>query len=140
MTVVTQDRLGGPGVLHLAERDRPVPGATEVLVRVRAAGVNPTDFKARTAGGLLRAEPPFVLGHDVSGVVEAVGWGVTLVEPDRAALLAVADLVATGRLRAEVSTVLPLAEAAKAHELVESGRTLGKVVLDLADRAEPVRG
>jgi NADPH:quinone reductase-like Zn-dependent oxidoreductase len=51
-----------------------------VLVRVRAAGVNPTDWKHRATGGFL-GEPPFVLGWDVSGVVEAVGIGVAAFAP-----------------------------------------------------------
>jgi NADPH:quinone reductase-like Zn-dependent oxidoreductase len=54
--------------------------------------------------------------------------GIT-VEPDRVGLEAVADLVDAGRLHPHVEYVLPLAEAAKAHELIESGRTQGKIVL-----------
>src|SRR5690606_11595122 len=67
MLAVTQDALGGPEVLKVTEVDRPVPGPTEVLVRVEAAGVNPTDWKSRARGGFL-GEPPFTLGYDVSGV------------------------------------------------------------------------
>ncbi len=81
MRVISQRRLGGPEVLGPVEARRPVAGSGEVLVRVHAAGLNPTDYKTRAFGGLLRAEPPFVLGHDVSGVVESVGWGVTVLEP-----------------------------------------------------------
>ncbi|MBB6351647.1 NADPH:quinone reductase-like Zn-dependent oxidoreductase [Nonomuraea muscovyensis] len=80
MRAISQDTLGGPEVLKTVETDRPRPGPTEVLVRVRAAGVNPTDWKTRESGGLL-GRPPFVLGWDVSGVVEAVGLGTTLWEP-----------------------------------------------------------
>ncbi|MGW4139083.1 NADP-dependent oxidoreductase [Streptomyces mirabilis] len=80
MRAISQDVLGGPEVLKEVEIDRPTPGPSEVLVRVRAAGVNPTDWKHRATGGFL-GQPPFVLGWDVSGVVEAVGVGVTLYEP-----------------------------------------------------------
>ncbi|MEU6683363.1 NADP-dependent oxidoreductase [Streptomyces sp. NPDC046832] len=80
MRVITQDVLGGPEVLKEAEVERPVPKPNEVLVRVRAAGVNPTDWKHRATGGFL-GEPPFVLGWDVSGVVEAVGIGVVAFAP-----------------------------------------------------------
>ncbi|MFI6324055.1 NADP-dependent oxidoreductase [Nonomuraea sp. NPDC050556] len=80
MTAVSQDALGGPEVLKLVEVERPEPGPTEVLVRVHAAGVNPTDWKHRASGGFLGA-PPFVLGWDVSGVVEAVGIGAALHKP-----------------------------------------------------------
>ncbi|MDV9177205.1 NADP-dependent oxidoreductase [Streptomyces sp. W16] len=75
MRVITQHTLGGPEVLEVAEVERPAPRANEILIKVRAAGLNPTDWKHRATGGFL-GEPPFVLGWDVSGVVEAVGVGV----------------------------------------------------------------
>ncbi|MEV0739421.1 NADP-dependent oxidoreductase [Streptomyces sp. NPDC050549] len=75
MRVITQHVLGGPEVLEVAEIERPAPRANEILIKVRAAGLNPTDWKHRKTGGFL-GEPPFVLGWDVSGVVEAVGVGV----------------------------------------------------------------
>ncbi|MGA5581483.1 NADP-dependent oxidoreductase [Streptomyces thermodiastaticus] len=80
MRAVGQDVLGGPEVLRLIEVERPVPRPNEVLVRVRAAGVNPTDWKHRATGAFL-GEPPFVLGWDVSGVVEETGLGVALFQP-----------------------------------------------------------
>ncbi|MFG3155973.1 NADP-dependent oxidoreductase [Streptomyces sp. NPDC048219] len=80
MRAISQDTLGGPGVLREVRLDRPEPRPNEVLVRVRAAGVNPTDWKHRANGGFL-GEPPFVLGWDVSGVVEAVGIGVAAFRP-----------------------------------------------------------
>ena len=80
MRAITQDEYGGPEVLHEAQLDKPEPGPSDVLIRVRAAGVNPTDWKHRAGPGLLR-EPPRILGWDVSGVVEAVGIGVTLHKP-----------------------------------------------------------
>jgi NADPH:quinone reductase-like Zn-dependent oxidoreductase len=80
MRAVSQDVLGGPEVLREVEVERPEPRANEVLIRVRAAGVNPTDWKHRAAGIFL-GEPPFVLGWDVSGVVEAVGFGVAAFAP-----------------------------------------------------------
>ncbi|MEV0328393.1 NADP-dependent oxidoreductase [Micromonospora echinospora] len=80
MRAVSQDSLGGPEVLRVVEVDRPEPGISEVLVRVHAAGVNPTDLWHRATGGLL-GEAPVRLGWDVSGVVEAVGLGVTMFRP-----------------------------------------------------------
>jgi len=80
MRAISQDVLGGPEVLKEVELPRPEPRTNEVLVRVRAAGVNPTDWKHRATGGFL-GEPPFVLGWDVSGVVEAVGIGVARFQP-----------------------------------------------------------
>ncbi|MFI7141025.1 NADP-dependent oxidoreductase [Streptomyces massasporeus] len=80
MRAMSQDVLGGPEVLKEVQVERPVPRPNEVLVRVRAAGVNPTDWKHRATDGFL-GEPPFVLGWDVSGVVEAVGIGVVAFAP-----------------------------------------------------------
>ncbi|MCX4885767.1 NADP-dependent oxidoreductase [Streptomyces sp. NBC_00847] len=80
MRAISQDTLGGPEVLKVVELERPEPRTNEVLVRVRAAGVNPTDWKHRATGGFL-GEPPFVLGWDVSGVVEVVGIGVVRFQP-----------------------------------------------------------
>ncbi|GAB2758662.1 NADP-dependent oxidoreductase [Streptomyces bullii] len=80
MRAISQDVLGGPEVLREVEVERPAARPNEVLVRVRAAGVNPTDWKHRANGGFL-GEPPFVLGWDVSGVVEAVGIGVARFAP-----------------------------------------------------------
>ncbi|MGV9707506.1 NADP-dependent oxidoreductase [Streptomyces sp. NPDC003483] len=75
MRKVIQSRLGGPDVLDVVDVEIPEPGPTEVLVEVKAAGVNPVDWKMRTGGGL--GDPPFSVGWDVSGVVAAVGPGVT---------------------------------------------------------------
>ncbi|MGX1563528.1 NADP-dependent oxidoreductase [Streptomyces sp. NPDC055506] len=80
MRAISQNALGGPEVLEEVEVERPAPGPNQVLVRVRAAGVNPTDWKHRATGGFL-GEPPFVLGWDVSGAVEAVGIGVVAFAP-----------------------------------------------------------
>lgn len=83
MKAISQDRAGGPEVLEVVEVDRPVPGPTEVLVRVHAAAINPHDWKTRNRGrsSYNNESLPFVLGFDVSGVVEAVGSGVTVLEP-----------------------------------------------------------
>ncbi|GAA3206084.1 NADP-dependent oxidoreductase [Dactylosporangium siamense] len=79
MRAIGQDTLGGPEVLRVVEVDRPEPGISEVLVRVHATGVNPTDLWHRATGGLLGR--PVRLGWDVSGVVEEVGLGVTWLRP-----------------------------------------------------------
>ena len=67
-------------MLRLVEVDRPEPGLSEILVRVHAAGLNPADWKHR-AHSIFLGPPPFVLGWDVSGVVESTGFGVTLFKP-----------------------------------------------------------
>ena len=79
MRGVLVTRFGGPDVLEVAEVERPSPISTEVLVRVIAAGVNPVDCKTRRGDGVARwvGPPPFIVGWDVCGVVEAMGYGVT---------------------------------------------------------------
>jgi NADPH:quinone reductase-like Zn-dependent oxidoreductase len=76
---IRQFELGGPEVLVVEDAPIPEPEATEVLVKVAAAGVNPVDWKVRAGGGLLA--PPCTVGWDVAGVVEALGRGVTWLEP-----------------------------------------------------------
>lgn len=78
---VSQDELGGPDVLKLVSLPTPEPGVSEVLIRVHAASVNPIDGANRETGAFV-GQPPFVLGWDVSGTVEAVGPGVTLYAPE----------------------------------------------------------
>ena len=70
---------GGPEVLVYEDAPRPHPDAGEVLVRVHAAGINPVDWKIREGHlkEMLHHTLPLVLGWDVSGVVEALGSGVT---------------------------------------------------------------
>ncbi|KXX60336.1 NADPH:quinone reductase [Rhodococcus sp. LB1] len=80
MRAISQDRYGEPDVLEEVRIARPDPGLSEILVSVRAAGLNPTDWRHRTSG-LFVNRLPLVLGWDVSGVVEAVGFGVTRFMP-----------------------------------------------------------
>jgi NADPH:quinone reductase-like Zn-dependent oxidoreductase len=69
MQAVVIHETGGPDVLHYEEAERPEPGDGQVLIRVHAAGVNPTDWKSRR--GLSEVRLPAVLGRDASGTVEA---------------------------------------------------------------------
>ncbi|MBS7547943.1 NADP-dependent oxidoreductase [Dietzia massiliensis] len=80
MRAVQQQTLGEPDVLAVVDLPRPTPRTNEVLIRVEAASVNPTDWKHRATGGFI-GEPPFVLGWDLSGVVEEVGIGVARFSP-----------------------------------------------------------
>jgi len=80
MRAIQQEVHGGPEVLTEVEIERPDPGVSQLLVRVHAAGLNPTDWGHR-AFPIFLGPPPFTLGWDVSGVVEATGFGVTLFKP-----------------------------------------------------------
>ena len=72
-------RYGGPEVLEIVEREDPQPGPGQVRLAVRAASVNPIDWKMR-GGGMASSDAPrqpVIPGVDVAGTVEAVGEGVT---------------------------------------------------------------
>lgn len=75
MRAVRIHEYGDPDVLTLEQVDDPQVGKRDVLIRVHAASVNPIDWKIRTGAqrGAVRLTLPWILGMDVSGVVEAVG-------------------------------------------------------------------
>jgi NADPH:quinone reductase-like Zn-dependent oxidoreductase len=75
---VVYSEYGGPEVLHVAEVDEPRAGPRQVRVAVRAAGVNPIDWKARS-GAMREVAPatfPVIPGYEAAGVVDEVGPGV----------------------------------------------------------------
>ncbi|AQW56196.1 NADP-dependent oxidoreductase [Streptomyces violaceusniger] len=72
-------RYGDADAMELRDVPEPAPSSGEVLIRVRAAGLNPVDFKIREGKMRLlkRLDLPMVAGSELSGVVEAIGDGVT---------------------------------------------------------------
>ncbi|MFE2235257.1 NADP-dependent oxidoreductase [Streptomyces sp. NPDC059442] len=86
-------------------------------------------LKVLRAGGRLVTLPG---PDDVPTTPEGVHAQWMLVEPDHMGLREITALVESGRLKPVVDTVLPLAEAAKAHSVGEQGRTTGKIVLTVA--------
>ncbi|GHB04655.1 alcohol dehydrogenase catalytic domain-containing protein [Modicisalibacter luteus] len=73
--------LGGPESFELTELPKPVPQAGQVLVRVHSTSINPLDYQVRRGDYPDLVPLPAITGHDVSGVVEAVGPGVTSFVP-----------------------------------------------------------
>jgi NADPH:quinone reductase-like Zn-dependent oxidoreductase len=150
MKAFTYDRYGGPDVLRLADVDDPVAGDGEVLIRVRAASVNPRDWHMlrgdpriiRLKFGL-RAPRTWGLGSDVSGVVEAVGPGVARFAPGDEVIADVlsggfAELVAVeeglvaskpGTVSFEEAAAVPLAAVTAWQGLRESALRSGQRVL-----------
>ncbi len=74
-------QFGGADLFEERDVDIPRPGASEVLVRVVAAGTNPVDAKLRANGSSAGLEVPIILGADIAGVVEEVGPGVADLAP-----------------------------------------------------------
>lgn len=80
MKAIRVSEHGGPEVLKLEEIPEPEPGSGQVLIRVKAAGVNPVDTYIR-AGAYGARALPYVPGFDASGIVERVGEGTTRFQP-----------------------------------------------------------
>jgi NADPH:quinone reductase-like Zn-dependent oxidoreductase len=74
MKAVRFNRFGGPEVLEIVDLPDPNPGPDQVRIAVRAAGVNPSDWKKRS--GLMNGELPQTSGHEAAGVVDELGEGV----------------------------------------------------------------
>uniref|UniRef100_W5M6P2 Crystallin, zeta (quinone reductase) n=2 Tax=Lepisosteus oculatus TaxID=7918 RepID=W5M6P2_LEPOC len=78
MRAIRVSEFGGPSVLKLyTDIPVPVPGHKQVLIRVRACGVNPVETYIRSGAYTRKPSLPYTPGTDVSGIVEAVGDGVT---------------------------------------------------------------
>jgi len=102
---------GGPGVLQVQERPDPVAGPGQILVAVRACGINFADLMARSGIYPDAPPPPSVVGYEVAGEVQSVGEGVDA--------FAVGDRVVAGTrfggyaelVSADQGQVLPLPDA-----------------------------
>jgi NADPH:quinone reductase-like Zn-dependent oxidoreductase len=77
MRAVVITRHGAPEVLEVQERPDPTPGAGEVVVDVRAVGVNFAEVMARMGLYAAAPKPPCVVGYEVAGTIAALGSGVT---------------------------------------------------------------
>jgi NADPH:quinone reductase-like Zn-dependent oxidoreductase len=75
MKAIQYSRFGGPEVLEVAELPDPHPGPGQIRVAVRAAAVNPIDWKMRS--GAMGGDLPQTTGREVAGVVDELGDGVT---------------------------------------------------------------
>lgn len=126
--------------MEMMERPRPEPGPGDLLVRVRAASVNPVDYKIRDGGVkvLIPYAFPLILGNDLAGDVEAIGPGVTRfkvgdaiysrLDKDRIGTFAEYALVREGAA-AKKPALLDYGEAAS---LPLVGLTAWQVLVDIA--------
>jgi len=74
MKAVSFSQFGGPEVLEIVDLPDPHPGPGQVRIAVRAAGVNPSDWKKRK--GMMDEDLPQTMGHEAAGVVDELGEGV----------------------------------------------------------------
>lgn len=81
MQALVLTSFGGPDSFELCNVARPVPQTGEVLVRVHATSINPLDYQVRRGDYPDLVPLPAITGHDVSGVVEEIGPGVTAFSP-----------------------------------------------------------
>ena len=77
MKAIVLTSFGGPESFELRDVAKPIPGVGQVLVRVHATSISPLDFQVRRGDYADLVPLPTITGHDVSGVVEAIGPGVT---------------------------------------------------------------
>ena len=110
MKAIQAQDYGGSEVLVLEQAPLAEPKADQVLIRLKAAGVNPADWKYRS--GIYKQFMPLTFpwtpGLEGSGVVEAK------------------------QLKPVMGTVFPLAEARQAHELSQTGHGRGRIILQIA--------
>ncbi len=144
MRAIAENEFGGPVTLM----SLPIPeiGADEVLIRVRAAGVNPFDWKV--ADGVLKDEKehrfPLILGFDAAGVVERVGANVTeLAEGDEVYGYLFKPVIGEGTYAEYVGA--PAAIVAKKPESVRFTEAAalpvpGLTAMDLVDAVDPGEG
>jgi NADPH:quinone reductase-like Zn-dependent oxidoreductase len=99
LKAVRFSRFGGPEVLEIVDLPDPHPGPGQVRIAVRAAGVNPSDWKKRE--GLMDEQLPQTLGYEAAGVVDELGEGVA----DVAAGDRVFGLSAEGAAQAELAVL-----------------------------------
>lgn len=111
MKAIVVHQFGGPEALKLEEVPRPSVGAGQVLIRVKAAGVNPVDTYVRAGTYARKPELPYTPGTDCAGTIEAVGEGVTSVKPGAR--------VYTGGSITGTYAEFTLAQASQAYRLPE---------------------
>lgn len=77
MKAIRVSKFGDPDVMNWEELPKLDPGPGQVVIRVKAAGVNPVDTYVRSGTYVFKPSLPYTPGYDAAGVVERVGEGVT---------------------------------------------------------------
>lgn len=122
MKAIRVHQFGGPEVMKLEEVGDIRPGADEVLVRVKAAGVNPVDAYVRSGTYAVKPSLPYTPGWDAAGLVEAAGAGVNAFKPgDRVYIAGTASGAYAELALCKLSSVYPL----KGNTTFEQGAAIG---------------
>jgi NADPH:quinone reductase-like Zn-dependent oxidoreductase len=123
MKAIQYSRFGGPEVLELVDLPDPHPGPGQIRVAVRAAAVNPIDWKVRS--GMMGGEVPQTTGREVAGMVDEVGDGVTDVAPGDRVFGFVADGAGAAELAllADYAPIPPSLDFAQAAALPVAAET-----------------
>ncbi|MED1467725.1 NADPH:quinone oxidoreductase family protein [Bacillus salipaludis] len=136
MKVIQFSEYGGPEVLHLVEKEKPVPTGRNVLIEIKAIGVNYADTARREGQYVVPTPLPFIPGAEIAGVVSEVGDQVknvspgdrvvTLIESGGYAEFAVADerslIPIPEQLDFRTAAALPLQGLSAYHILKTMGR------------------
>jgi len=77
MKAIRVHEFGSPDVMHVEEIPDPIPGPGQVLIQIKAVGVNPTDTYTRSGAGAKKVSLPYTPGIDAAGVVKSIGESVT---------------------------------------------------------------
>lgn len=109
MKAIRVHQFGGPEVLRLEDVPTPAPGPGQVLVRIRAIGVNPVDTYIRSGAYAAKPNLPYTPGADAAGVIESVGDGVKQFKPS--------DRVYVGGSLTGTYAEFALCESAQVHPL-----------------------
>ena len=131
--------LHGPNDVRLAEVETPVPGPRDAVIRVTACGICGSDVKYVAQGGLAGPTArPMPLGHELSGVVEAVGTEVEGVRPGARVVLnplGAGNMIGNGGREGGFAPLLLVENAAAGESLLEIPKDLP---LEIAALAEPL--
>jgi NADPH2:quinone reductase len=135
MKALLSTRTGPPEELEFADAPDPVAGEGEVVIAVKAAGVNFPDALIIEDKYQFKPERPFAPGGEIAGVVESVGAGVTHIEPGQRVIGSLGWGGFAEKVKAQAQRVIPIPDAMPFDEASAFILTYGTSYYALKDRA-----